>query len=278
MSVTIFSSNQVSILSGALDPRTTTGQLSPPVLDTTNKNATSLNADENPSKNSPTNTPILASGNGATSATAIKKSNENISHACDSSSYVGKAVFEVGATAGQLMRSIREAIKLALAALGVNPASSAISSQLKKIGYFVDDIKKFIDDIKNFVEGYVRYLNIIKEFIAYLSSLPARLLQYFADCVQLLQQQLAAGYLTELSKAAGVSFNIENTIREVTNGLGELNTNIVTITATASAAFGASVVGNAISSSNTTIQTEATTAVYEAAGYYDTSQNYGDKP
>jgi len=278
MSVTIFSPNQVSVLNAALDPRTTTGQLSPPVLDTTNKNATSLNADENPTKNSPTNTPILASGNGATSVTAIKKSNENVSHACDSSSYVGKAVFEIGATAGQLMRSIREAIKLALAALGVNPASSAISSQLKKIGYFVDDINKFIDDIKNFVEGYVRYLNIIKEFIVYLSSLPARLLQYFADCVQLLQQQLSAGYLTELSKAAGVPFNIENTIREVTTGLGELNTNILTVTAAASADFGSTVSEDAISSSNTAVQTEATKAVYDAAGFYDTSQNYGEKP
>lgn len=276
MSVTTFSSP--SVLSAALNPATTTGQLSPPVLDTTNKNATSPNADENPSKNSPTNTPILASGNGATSATSIKKSNENISHASDSSSYVGKAIFEIGATAGQLIRSIREAVKLALKSLGVNAASSAISSQLKKIKYFVQDINKFIRDIKDFVEGYVKYLNIIKEFINYLNSLPAILLKYFADSIKLLGQQLSAGYLTELNKETGISFNIQNTIREVTTGLGELNTNIVTITATASAAFGASVVGNAISSSNTALQAEATTAVYEAAGYYDTSQNYGDKP
>lgn len=275
MNIITFSS--VEQLNAAFAP-TSKGQLSPVVMATTNQNAKSPNTDENPSKDAPTNVSILVSGNAANAATAIKKSNMNISHACDSSMYVGKAVTEVGAKAGQLMRALRQAVKLALDALGINAAASAISSQFKKITQFIKNIEKFINDIKKYVMKYIEYLNMIKDLIGYLLSLPARLLTYFSDCVLLLQKQLSAGFLDNLKLATGDGFSIDNTIREVTVGLGALNTSINVLTASSNDDYASSPSFSDVSSSNTTVQAEATTAVFESAGFYDTSQNYGAKP
>lgn len=272
MSAVIFPSTNIAALNKAMNPDITTGQLSPVAMAPVDQNAKSPNADENPSQYSPTNTPILVSGNGSTSQTAIKKSNMSLSHACDSSSYVGKSVAEVGAKAGQLMRSIRDAVKAALAALGINAAASALTNQLKKIARYIQSVTKFIKEITQYVTKLVEYLNAIKQLISYLQSLPARLLQYFADCIKLLQKQLAAGFTTALGDVTGGTTDIQGTVRDVTSGLSGLNQKITVYAATASTGLAGA---NQIPTNDPTAQSESTTALYEQAGYRNTSEDYG---
>lgn len=272
MSTVVFSSNQLSTLNAALNPAVTSGQLSPVAMAPVDQNAKSPNADENPSQYSPTNTPILVSGNGATAQTAIKKSNMSLSHACDSSSYVGKSIAEVGAKAGQLMRAVRDAVKAALAALGINAAASAITNQLKKIALYIQSVTKFIKEITQYVAKLIAYLNAIKQLISYLQSLPARLLQYFADCIKLLQRQLAASFTTALGDVTGGVSDIQGAVRDVTSNLSQLNQNVTAFAATA----GTGLAGAAqIPTNNPTAQAEATTALYEQAGYRNTDGDYG---
>lgn len=282
MSVINFSPNQISVLDVALNPSVTKGQLSPPVLDKTNKNAQSPNADENPTLNTPSNTPIAASGNADKAATAIKKSNMNISHACDSSSYVGKSIAEVNSKAAQLARAIRDAVKAALAALGISPAGSALVSQVKKIAGYIKNIKKFIKEIADYTKKYIGYLNEMKKFIELLLSLPVRVVQYFADCVKLVQRQISAGFGAALATVTAGASDINRVIKDVNAGLNQVNQSLVTYTAANEPKGNLSYPGvdpeSPIFSDNPVKIDAAVTATYSGAGYEDASKYYGAKP
>lgn len=270
MTTVIFSN--VKAIDAALNPAVTSGQLSPVVMSPVNQNAKSPNADENPSQYSPTNTPILVSGNGSTAQTAIKESNKNISHAADTSFYVQKSIAEVGAKAGQLMRAVRDAVKTALAALGINAAASAITNQLKKIAQYIQSVTKFIKEITQYVAKLIAYLNAIQQLISYLLSLPARLVQYFADVVKLLQKQLAASFNSSLNSVTSGISDIKGAVRDVTSSLSQLNRNITAYAGTA----GAGLAGAAqIPTNDPNAQAESTTALYEQAGYRNTDGDYG---
>lgn len=273
-----FTGNQIDKLLNALSDKITANQYTAPVLSDTGANLTSPNADENPSKNSPSNTPINVFGNAANALTAIKKANQTLSHACDSSSYVGKAVAQVGAFAGQIVRAIRQAVIAALTALGFSPSASGLISQLKKIAQFIKDVTKFINEITKYIAKFIAYLNALKQLLAYILALPLILLHYFSDCIKLLERQLVAGYQEGLGSLVGVSSTdisaVTSAIADVTKSVGQFTSAVTTLSATTAAAAISLVTPTQIAIANTQAQAEATQAVFTAAGFSSKSTTF----
>jgi len=208
-------------------PSTSSGAL--PIVSTKLTNATSKFKDENNTQGS-TNISIYATGRAATSDTRLKKSNMTISHACDSSTYVGGMVKQIGVMGGKIVQAIREGIQFILKALGFTPSSSGIISKLQ---YFAEWLKNRIDDLKeisDFLQGYILYVADIRKFIAFLLSLPACLITYFQDCLATLRKQLVAGFKSALSSMSDPS-DLE--VKELTDTIDEVKKDLTTLQTTA---------------------------------------------
>jgi hypothetical protein len=265
--------SQITALNNALDANTTTSQTNLPNVGT-GQNLSSPNAAENSTSQSPSNVPIAATGNASTAATGIKKSNQNVAHACDSSTYVGKAVFEAGAIGGKIVQAIRDGIKAILKFFGINPSSNGISSQLKKLAQYVKDTIKYITDMTTAINGYITYINAIKQLITYVLSLPARLLAYFADCIKTLEKQLVAGFQSALDNVTDTSDNTSSAIKDVQSQIQSFTQSVATLAKTATAAVASLTTLNQTPTSNSQAQAAATQQVFAAAGFAPTSGNY----
>ena len=248
-----------------------------PIVSTNTNNAVSSNVDENNTKGS-TNISIYATGNGATANTGLKKSNQNLAHACDSSTYVGMAIYQAGAIGGQVIQAVRNAIKAVLAYFGVNPSSNGLVSQLKKIAHYIQDATKFIKDITDAINGFIAYVNAIKQLLAYILSLPAVLLTYFKDCIATLKKQLVAGFQSALDNTpdpnqAAID-DLKNTIKDVQGSISQFTAAVGTLAATATLAVGSLLTPSQIAIANTQQQAAATQDVYAAAGFSPTTNNF----
>ena len=248
-----------------------------PIVSTNTNNAVSSNVDENNTKGS-TNISIYATGNGATANTGLKKSNQNLAHACDSSTYVGMAIYQAGAIGGQVIQAVRNAIKAVLAYFGVNPSSNGLKSQLEKIAQYIKDAAKFIKDITDALNGFIAYVNAIKQLLAYILSLPAVLLTYFKDCIATLKKQLVAGFQSALDNTpdpnqAAID-DLKNTIKDVQGSISQFTAAVGTLAATATLAVGSLLTPSQIAIANTQQQAAATQDVYSAAGFSPTTNNF----
>ena len=230
-----------------------------------------------PSK-TPDNTNVYVAGLGNKTDNAITQSNKKLAHACDSSTYVGKAIAQVGAFGGQIVQAIRNAIKAILTYFGVNPSSSGLVSQLKKIAQDIKDAAFFIKKITNYITQFISYINAIKQLLAYILSLPAVLLAYFKDCIATLRKQLVAGYQSaldntpdpsdlDINQLSGAIKDVQSSIQQFTQATAA----VVTATVTAGASL---LTPTQVSSGNTQQQAAATQAVFAAAGYSSTSGNF----
>jgi len=256
-------------------PTTSSGAL--PIVSTNKADAVSSNVDENNTQGS-TNISTYATGNGATANTGLKKSNQSLSHACDSSSYVGLAISQAGAFGGKVVQAIRDAIKAILKFFGVNPSGSAITNQLKKLAEDIQDATKFIKDMTDEITKFISYVNAIKQLLAYILSLPAQLLGYFKDCVVLLKKQLVSGFQSALDNTPDPSQanidDLKNAISDVQSSISQFTTSVATLTATATQATLSLVTPGQTTIANTQQQLAATQAVYAAAGFSSTTNNF----
>lgn len=267
MTTTLFG-DPIKFVDALADPSTSSGAL--PIVTTSDLNPKSANVDENNTQGS-TNISIYATGNGSTAQTGIKKSNQNLAHACDSSNYVGMALAQAGVIGGQIVQAIRNAIKAVLAYFGANPSSSGLTSQLKKIAQYFDDATQFLKDITNALNGFIAYTNAIKQLLEQILSLPAVLLTYFKDCVASLKKQLVAGFQSALDNTpdpnqAAIN-ELTNTFKSVQTSIGQFTAAVGTLAATATAAAGSLLTPGQIPIANTAQQAAATQAVFSAAGY-----------
>ena len=103
-------------------------------------------------------------------------------------------------------QNIRDAINFIIKALGFDPTgtSSNIVALLKqitaKIKYYKKKILKPIQDFQKYVIGYTNY---IKSTIAWILSLPAKLLALFQDCLSRLYQLLSGIFSDVLGSTGG---------------------------------------------------------------------------
>jgi hypothetical protein len=276
ISTQFISDAELTKMTEGLGP-TTTSAANLPIVTTTDGQAVSKNVDEN-NKQASTNISIYATGNGATANTGIKVANQNLSHACDSSTYVGMAIYQAGAIGGQIVQAVRDAIKAVLAYFGVNPSANGLKSQLEKIAEYIQDAAKFIKDITDALNGFIAYVNAIKQLLAYILSLPAVLLTYFKDCIETLKKQLVSGFQSALDNTpdpnqAAID-ELKNTIKDVQNSIGQFTAAVGTLAATATLAVGSLLTPSQIAIANTQQQAEATQSVFAAAGYSPTTNNF----
>jgi hypothetical protein len=269
----------ITALQAALAAPTNT-QTSTPIVDNTNTNKSSTNAAENTITGSSTNTPAAyINGLASTSATGLKKANESISHACDSSSYVGMAANGLGAIAGAFIREIRAGIKALLEALGISPSGSALANKLKKIAQYIKDVTNFILKITNAMQQIITYINAIKQLITYILTLPAVLLKYFADCIKTLEKQLVAGYKGAFSDSGEASDSdlsaLSGAVSDVQSSISQFTQSVVGLTANTAALSISLTSPVTVSTGNTQAQQVATSQVFASLGFSSTTNNFG---
>jgi uncharacterized protein YoxC len=269
-----------SSLQTALNPTITSSQISPAVINNSNTNATSLNPAENIITGSSTNTPsTYVNGTAATADTGLKRSNQNLSHACDHSSYVGMAVSGLGAIAGAAVRAIREAITAILEALGISPSGSAITNKLKKLAQYIKDVATFIKSITTALQQVIAYMNVLKQLISSILSLPSILLSYFKDCITNLNKQLIAAYNGALNDSDETPSeedqqSLSDAISGVKSSINQFTQSVSTLASTSSALTTSLTSTSTVSSGNTQAQQAATAQVYASLGYSSTTNNF----
>jgi predicted PurR-regulated permease PerM len=114
-------------------------------------------------------------------------------------------------------------------------------------------------------------MNAIKQLLAYILSLPSVLLQYFKDCIKLLQSQLVSSYKSALNEGAGATDSQINELnaamKDITNSVNEFTKSVGTLAATAGTAVLSLVSPGQFETGNTQMQNEATSTVFSAAGF-----------
>jgi uncharacterized protein YoxC len=240
------------------------------VVDTSNKNLSV--------KYGPTGTSDNACGNATKISTnGIRKSNQNVAHACDSSTYAGMAIAQVGAFGGRIVKAARDAIKAVLTYFGVNPSSNGLVSQLKKIARYIKDATKFIKEITDFVNGFIYYVNAIKQLLTYILSLPTLLLKYFADCISTLKKQLVSSFKSALGGNDPTDAQVNeltDTIKDIQGSIKTFTQATATLAATTNAAVLSTKTLAQIQSGDQQKQAAATQEVFNAAGFSSTNGNF----
>jgi enamine deaminase RidA (YjgF/YER057c/UK114 family) len=183
---------------------------------------------DTPQPGNPTQ-PQLTSGNIAN--TSIAASNNNRSHACDTTLFVQRNV-SLAAIFEPTIRAIREVIKGILDALGISPGSNGLIEQIRKIKRYVDDITKFLAKVQKALDALVVVVKKINDLINYILSLPARLLALFVNCLQELYAELKAQF-TDIVKASAEKDDGESVVGAAKDLLNSTKTLVATAAATA---------------------------------------------
>ena len=143
--------------------------------------------------------------------TNIDKSNNSLAHNCGISQELIKnnALKEFVTSQSQ---NIRDAVNAVIKALGFDPTgeTSNIVSILKditaEIKYYTKKVLKPIQDFQKYVIKYIQYLNAT---IAWILSLPAKLLALFKTCLDRLYQLLAGIFSDVLGDTGGLKDTLD---------------------------------------------------------------------
>lgn len=130
--------------------------------------------------------------------TTLESMNNSLAHQCDfildpKKNMALKEFFN------SIANEVREAIKTVLRALGLDPTGegSKIVTFLKSVKRNLEFIqRKILQPILNFEKYVIQYIAAVQQIIAYILSLPARLLAMLQDCLQKLYK-LAASVMTD---------------------------------------------------------------------------------
>lgn len=132
-----------------------------------------------------------ATARGIVENTSIQTTNELRAHACDISFYVNKEIAGAKSKVREIVSTIRNGIIAALKSLGISPGTSALKG-------FIEDIRKSLRSINNFlsktikeIAKVVEVVRQIRAVIDYILSLPVRLQQFFANCLNQLYSTLS---------------------------------------------------------------------------------------
>jgi len=137
--------------------------------------------------------------------TGVDVANNKRDHVCDIRQYIILDNSTVGVSFTGILKKIRDAIRAALAALGLDPSGvvSYIVSFLKSVAREVKRITTIVKENLEFLTRITDAITKIKAMIAYILSLPAKLLALLRDCLSAL-----TGSITEAIKGL-LTVNIE---------------------------------------------------------------------
>jgi phage-related protein len=191
--------------------------------------------------------------------TNIDKSNNSLSHNCGISQELIKNL-GLKEFINSQAQTVRDAVNAVIKALGFDPTGQASSliSILKditaEIKYFTKKILKPIQDFQKYVIKYTQYLNAT---IAWILSLPAKLLALFKDCLSRLYQLLSGifsdvfggnsgGLKDTLDAAKEVAQTTINSATAITSAVVNLPTNIAAAISAPPSAESVAAAGEAI--------------------------------
>jgi len=131
------------------------------------------------------NTPRLSQG--VVTGTGVEDSNKKVEHVCDFISEMQKNI-NLKKYTKAIANQIREAIRAIMRALGVSDATGQYSWLIDKLKSFAREAKRIqkeiIQPIIDFEKYVLAYIAKLRAMIAYILSLPARLLAMLQDCLQ----------------------------------------------------------------------------------------------
>ena len=186
-------------------------------------------------------TPAL--GIGRVANTAISFTNSTLSHNCDFAVDIIKNN-QLKRFLNSQANNIREAVRAVMKALGFSDATGQgqwLLSKLKAITRALKYIQKnVIQPILDFEALVIKYVKKIQEIIAYILSLPARLLAMLQDCLKRLYAAVGNA-LTDIVGGGGGGFGDEiKAAKEVAQTFNQ------TVSMAATAAAGAVAVSSAV--------------------------------
>jgi hypothetical protein len=183
--------------------------------------------------------------------TGIAISNKNIVHVCDTTLYIRRNV-DLGKIATMVTKTIRDAIQQLMEFLGISPGSSSLVESLKWIKRKIEDITEFLNDVQAAINTFVIVVREIRDVIAYILSLPAQLVSYFAKCLAEATKELAKQF-GDIFNQSGGGVGLDDIVDETKSLIKSTETLVATTVATAgfaatalpSALFGSSSVEEA---------------------------------
>lgn len=232
------------------------------------------NAGDSPQPGNPTQPQLSA---GLIKNTGIAVSNNNRSHACDTTLFVQRNV-SMAVIFEPTIRAIREIIKKVLEALGVSPGSNAIIEQIKTIKRYVDDITKFLKKVQKALDALVVVVKKINDLINYILSLPARLLALFVNCLNELYAELKAQFTDVVKTTTGTKEDGASVVGEAKELLKSTQTLVATAASTAAqvTSLPATTISAVMSPSGTTLtDAQAANLASSLFSTFDTSKTYG---
>lgn len=157
--------------------------------------------------------------------------NGQLTHECDTTAYVKKAVGKATGLARQIALAIRNALKALLKTLGSSPAGAGLASlvksitkQIKRLTYWVKKINKFANDV-------IKAIAEITAVINYILSLPAKLIALFQKCLDEALAEIKRGLFDIVSSATSVGdgLSLGDDVKNMVAATKELATATVTL-------------------------------------------------
>ena len=137
--------------------------------------------------------------------TNIDKSNNSLSHNCGISQELIKNL-GLKEFINSQAQTVRDAVNAIIKALGFDPTGTTSNtvSLLKQISAMIKYYtKKILKPIQDFQKYVIEYTNYIKSTIAWILSLPSKLLALFQDCLSRLYQLLSGIFSDVLGSTGG---------------------------------------------------------------------------
>jgi hypothetical protein len=197
-----------------------------------------LNSNDSPPSGGPT-TPAISRGSIAN--TSLSKTNDDLVHVCDFTLELQKNMALKQFLQSQA-NSVREAIRAVKKALGLTDATGQYSWITEKLQKIKQELKyitdKILKPINKFKEIAVEYIAKLQEIIAWILSLPAKLMKFLQTCIAKLLNSIKTVFSDAISAGVGVDGDndeLMSTIKEVQNTAKEATNTVVTVAASATA-------------------------------------------
>ena len=168
---------------------------------------------------------------GIIDTTGIAVSNNNKVHVCDTTLYIRRNV-DLGKIATMVTKNIRDAIQQLMEFLGISPGSNSLIESLKWLKRKIEDITEFLTDVQAAINTFVIVVREIRDVIAYILSLPAQLISYFAKCLAEATKELAKQF-GDIFNQSGGGLGLGDIVDETKSLIKSTETLVATTVATA---------------------------------------------
>jgi hypothetical protein len=168
--------------------------------------------------------------------TGIEASDNSRAHVCDIANLIRFDAAKAKMEAFGIFTAIRTAIEGVTSGLSGSSIGTQIAQAIKVIKYYVKIIKDAADFLNEVVLEIASYIKYLKEMIAYVLSLPAKLYKDLVACLNELYSSLTGAL--NISGSTGILSDVKSLISDVATTAQSVQTTIA-VTSTAISATSA---------------------------------------